>query len=86
MTSTEDKVRWCKEYFKDLLTHQSREKGDSPITGNEVNEAVKQFLGGRDELCLEFFKTLDIVGFSWLTYLCTVAGDLGWYVWIGRLG
>ena len=46
------------------------------ISGAEVAEVVKKLLGGRarvDEVRPEFLKTLDVVGLSWLTRLCTIA-------------
>ncbi|KAK3512631.1 hypothetical protein QTP70_018762 [Hemibagrus guttatus] len=50
---------------------------DSFITQAEVTEVVQQLLGGKalgvDEICLEYLKSLDVVGLSWLTRLCNIA-------------
>lgn len=60
---------------------------DSTITP-EVTEVVSKLLGGKlsgvDEICPEHLKSLDDVEPSWLTGLCSTAGQrsgtvpLGW--------
>ncbi|KAK3556526.1 hypothetical protein QTP70_009073 [Hemibagrus guttatus] len=50
---------------------------DSFITQAEVTEVVQQLLGGKapgvDEIRLDYLKSLDVVGLSWLTRLCNIA-------------
>ena len=91
LTSTRDVVDRWKEYFEDLLnptdTPSGKEAGPgdsgvgSPISGAEVAEVVRKFLGGRapgvDEVRPEFLKALDVVGLSWLTRLCSIAWTSG---------
>ncbi|TWW61017.1 hypothetical protein D4764_05G0011070 [Takifugu flavidus] len=88
LTSTRDAVDRWKEYFKDLLNTtnmpSSEEAGpgdlgtSSRISGAEVIEVVKKLLGGRapgvDDIHPEFLKAVDVVGLSWLTRLCNIAG------------
>ncbi len=61
----------------------------SSITRAEVTEVVKKFLGGKapgvDEIRPEYLKSLDVVGLSWLTHLCSIAWrsgtvPLGWQI------
>ncbi|KAK3552246.1 hypothetical protein QTP86_006094 [Hemibagrus guttatus] len=51
---------------------------DSFITQAEVTKVVQQLLGGKapgvDEIRPEYLKSLDVVGLSWLTRLCNIAG------------
>ncbi|KAK3568156.1 hypothetical protein QTP86_032700 [Hemibagrus guttatus] len=64
------------------LRREEPEAGDSEvdsfITQAEVTEVVQQLLGGKapgvDEIRPEYLKSLDIVGLSWLTRLCNIAG------------
>ncbi len=98
-TSTGDVVGRWKEYFEDLLNPavtssiEEAEAGGSEvassITRAEVTEVVKKLLGGKapgvDEICLEYLKSLDVVGLSWLTRLCNIAWrsgtvPLGWQI------
>uniref|UniRef100_A0A6Q2YL25 CARD domain-containing protein n=1 Tax=Esox lucius TaxID=8010 RepID=A0A6Q2YL25_ESOLU len=97
LTSTGDVVGRWKEYFKDLLNpavtssiEDAEAEGsevDSSITRAEVTEVVKKLLGGKapgvDEIRPEYLKSLDVVGLSWLTRLCSIAWrsgtvPLGW--------
>ncbi|KAK3525984.1 hypothetical protein QTP70_011818 [Hemibagrus guttatus] len=85
---TGDIVGWWKEYFEDLLNptdtpsieepEAEDSEVDSFITQAEVTEVVQQLLGGKapgvDEICPEYLKSLDVVGLSWLTRLCNIAG------------
>ncbi|KAK3527289.1 hypothetical protein QTP86_018597 [Hemibagrus guttatus] len=78
--------RW-KEYFEDLLNPTDTPSVEEPeaedsevdsfITQAEVTEVVQQLLGGKvpgvDEIRLEYLKSLDVVGLSWLTRLCNIA-------------
>ena len=80
-----------KEYFEDLLYPTDMPSGKeagpgnsgvgSPISGAEVAEMVRKFLGGRapgvDEVRPEFLKALDVVGLSWLTQFCSIARTSG---------
>ncbi|KAI3371579.1 hypothetical protein L3Q82_024147 [Scortum barcoo] len=54
---------------------------DSSITQAEVTEVVRKLLGGKapgvDEIRPEYLKSLDVVGLSWLTRLCSIAWRLG---------
>ena len=54
---------------------------DLSITQAEVPEVVKKLLGGKapglDEIRPEYFKSLDVVGLSWLTRLCSIAWRSG---------
>ena len=91
MTSTGDIVRWWKEYFEDLLNPADMlsieeagagdSEGDSFITQTEITEVVRKLLGGKalgvDEIHPEYLKSLDVVGVSWLTYLCSIALQSG---------
>ena len=91
LTSTGDVVGRWKEYFEDLLnpvvtsSEEEAESGgseaDSPITRAEVTEVVKKLLGGKapgvDEIRPEYLKSLDVVGLSWLTRLCSIAWQSG---------
>ncbi len=61
----------------------------SSITRAEVTEVVKKLLGGKapgvDEIRPEYLKSLDVVGLSWLTRLCSIAWrsgtvPLGWQI------
>lgn len=97
LTSTGDVVGRWKEYFEDLLNpavtssiEEAEAEGsevDSSITLAEVTEVVKKLLGGKapgvDEIRPEYLKSLDVVGLSWLTRLCSIAWrsgtvPLGW--------
>uniref|UniRef100_A0A671XIN0 Reverse transcriptase domain-containing protein n=1 Tax=Sparus aurata TaxID=8175 RepID=A0A671XIN0_SPAAU len=91
LTSTGDIVGRWKEYFEDLLNPtdtpsiEEAEAGDSAvdpsITQAEVTEVVRKLLGGKapgvDEIRPEYLKSLDVVGLSWLTRLCSVAWQSG---------
>ena len=91
LTSTGDIVEWWKEYFKDLLNPtdmssiEEAEAGDSEvdsfITQAEVTEVVGKLLGGKapgvDEIRPEYLKSLDVVGLSWLTHLCSITWQSG---------
>ena len=91
MTSTGDIVGRWKEYFEDLLNPtdmssiEEAEAGDSEvdsfITQAKVTEVVGKLLGGKapgvDEIRPEYLKSLDVVGLSWLTRLCSIAWQLG---------
>uniref|UniRef100_A0A8C6S4J5 Reverse transcriptase domain-containing protein n=1 Tax=Neogobius melanostomus TaxID=47308 RepID=A0A8C6S4J5_9GOBI len=97
LTSTGDVVGWWKEYFEDLLnptvtsSDEEAEAGDSEggssITQAEVTEVVRKLLGGKapgaDEIRLEYLKSLDVVGLSWLTRLCNIEWRSGTVPWIG---
>ncbi|KAI3356768.1 hypothetical protein L3Q82_003449 [Scortum barcoo] len=54
---------------------------DSSITQAEVTEVVRKLLSGKapgvDEIRPEYLKSLDVVGLSWLTRLCSIAWRLG---------
>ncbi len=99
LTSTGDVVGRWKEYFEDLLNPavtssiEEAEAGGlevaSSITRAEVTEVVKKLLGGKapgvDEIRPEYLRSLDVVGLSWLTRLCNIAGwsgtvPLGWQI------
>uniref|UniRef100_A0A8C9VLN8 Reverse transcriptase domain-containing protein n=1 Tax=Scleropages formosus TaxID=113540 RepID=A0A8C9VLN8_SCLFO len=88
LTSAEDVLGRWKEYFEDLLNPSNTPsieegdlEGDSSITLAEVAEVVKKLLGGKapgvDEIRPEFLKSLDVVGLSWLTRLCSIAWSSG---------
>ena len=91
LTSTGDIVGRWKEYFEDLLNPtdmpsiEEAEAGDSEvdsfITQAEVTEVVGKLLGGKapgvDEIRPEYLKSLDVVGLSWLTRLCSIAWQSG---------
>ncbi|TWW56347.1 hypothetical protein D4764_08G0003340 [Takifugu flavidus] len=91
LNSTRDVVDRWKEYFEDLLNPtnmpSSEEVGPrdlgigSHISGAEVAEVVKKFLGGEAlgvaEIRPEILKALDVVGLSWLTRLCNIAWSSG---------
>ena len=91
MTSTGDIVGRWKEYFEDLLNPidtpsiEEAEAGDSEvdpfITQAEVTEVVRKLLSGKapgvDEICPEYLKSLDVVGLSWLTRLCSIVWQSG---------
>ncbi|KAK3560274.1 hypothetical protein QTP86_004203 [Hemibagrus guttatus] len=91
LVSTGDIVGWWKEYFEDLLNPTDMPSVEEPeaedsevdsfITQAEVTEVVQQLLGGRapgvDEIRPEYFKSLDVVGLSWLTCLCNIAWRSG---------
>ena len=51
---------------------------DSYITQAEVTEVVGRLLNGTapgvDESRADYFKSLDVVGLSWLTRLCSIGG------------
>ncbi|KAI3359803.1 hypothetical protein L3Q82_014179, partial [Scortum barcoo] len=58
----------------------------------EVTEVVRKLLGGKapgvDEIRPEYLKSLDVVGLSWLTRLCSIAWRSGtvpleWQTWGG---
>ena len=82
--------RW-KDYFEDLLnptdmlSMEEAEAGhsevDSFITQTEVTEVVRKLLSGKapgvDEVCPEYLKSLDVVGLSWLTRLCSITWQSG---------
>ncbi|KAK3514795.1 hypothetical protein QTP70_032195, partial [Hemibagrus guttatus] len=86
LASTGDIVGRWKEYLEDLLNptdtpsveepEAEDSKVDSFITQAEVTEVVQQLLGGKapgmDEIRPEYFKSLDVVGLSWLTRLCNI--------------
>ncbi|KAK3506039.1 hypothetical protein QTP70_003193, partial [Hemibagrus guttatus] len=88
LASTGDIVGRWKEYFEDLLNPTDTPSVEEPevedsevdsfITQAEVTEVVQQLLGskapGVDEICPEYLKSLDVVGLSWLTRLCNIAG------------
>ncbi len=99
LTSTGDVIGRWKEYFEDLLNPavkssiEEAEAGGSEvassITRAEVTEVVKKLLGGKapgvDEIRPEYLKSLDVVGLSWLTHLCSIAWrsgivPLGWQI------
>lgn len=74
-----------KEYFLNLCGG-GRDRADlevgSFITKVVVTEAVKQLCSssstpGADEICHKFFKVLDVVGLSWLIWLCNSAWTSG---------
>ena len=54
---------------------------DSFITQAEVTEVVQKLLSGKapgvDEIHPEYLKSLDVVGLSWLTRLCSIAWQSG---------
>ena len=54
---------------------------DSFITQAEVTEVVQKLLSGKepgvDEIRPEYLKSLDVVGLSWLTRLCSIAWQSG---------
>ncbi|KAK3507784.1 hypothetical protein QTP70_000373 [Hemibagrus guttatus] len=91
LASTRDIVGRWKEYFKDLLNpidtpsveepEAEDSEVDSFITQTELAEVVQQLLGGKaqgvDEIRLEYLKSLDVVGLSWLTCLCNIAWRSG---------
>uniref|UniRef100_A0A3B3HV32 Reverse transcriptase domain-containing protein n=1 Tax=Oryzias latipes TaxID=8090 RepID=A0A3B3HV32_ORYLA len=91
LTLTGDIVGRWKEYFEDLLNPTdtpSFEEAESEdfgvslsITRADVTEVVKELLGGRapgvDEVRPEYLKSLDAVGVSWLTRLCSIAWQSG---------
>uniref|UniRef100_A0A3P9I175 Reverse transcriptase domain-containing protein n=1 Tax=Oryzias latipes TaxID=8090 RepID=A0A3P9I175_ORYLA len=91
LTSTGDIVGRWKEYFEDLLNPTdtpSFEEAEGEdfgvglsITRAEVTEVVNELLGGKapgvDEVRPEHLKSLDAVGVSWLTRLCSVAWRSG---------
>ncbi|CAM4608815.1 unnamed protein product [Leuciscus chuanchicus] len=91
LTSTGDVIGRWKEYFKDLLNpadtfsiEEAEAEGsevDSSIIQAEVTEVVKKLLGGKapgvDEIHPEYLKSLDVVGLSWLTPLCSIAWQSG---------
>ncbi|XDV32946.1 hypothetical protein PO909_003592 [Leuciscus waleckii] len=79
-----------KEYFEDLLNptvssiEEAEAEGsevDSSITQAEVTKAVKKLLGGKapgvDEIRPEYLKSMEVVGLSWLTRLCSIAWRSG---------
>ena len=79
LTSTGDIVGRWKEYFEDLLNPtdtpsiEEAEAGDSEvdsfITQAEVTEV--------EEIHPEYLKSLDVVGLSWLTRLCSITWQSG---------
>uniref|UniRef100_A0A671XNI3 Endonuclease/exonuclease/phosphatase domain-containing protein n=1 Tax=Sparus aurata TaxID=8175 RepID=A0A671XNI3_SPAAU len=83
LTSTGDIVGRWKEYFEDLLNPadtpsiEEAEAGDSEvdpsITQAEVTEVVRKLLSGK----APYLKSLDVVGLSWLTRLCSIAWQSG---------
>ncbi|KAK3572793.1 hypothetical protein QTP86_007398 [Hemibagrus guttatus] len=89
LASTGDIVGWWKEYFEDLHNPTDTPSVEEPeaedsevdsfITQAEVTEVVQQLLGGKapgvDEIRSEYLKSLDVVGLSWLTHLCNIAGS-----------
>ncbi|KAI3364865.1 hypothetical protein L3Q82_001049 [Scortum barcoo] len=92
LTSAGDIVRQWKEYFEDLLnptdtpSTEEAEAGDSEvdssITQAKVTEVVCKLLGGKalwvdERSTLSTFKSLDVVGLSWLTCLCIIAWRSG---------
>ncbi|KAI3365343.1 hypothetical protein L3Q82_010131 [Scortum barcoo] len=92
LTSTGDIVGRWKKYFEDLLnptdlpSNEEAEAGvsevDSSITQAEVTEVVHEAprsgkAPGVDEIRPEYLKSLDVVGLSWLTRLCSIAWRLG---------
>ncbi|KAK3532843.1 hypothetical protein QTP70_000267 [Hemibagrus guttatus] len=91
LASTGDIVGRWKEYFEDLLNptdtpsieepEAEDSEVDSFITQAEVTEVVQQLLGGKalgvDEIRLEYLKSLDVEGLSWLTRLCNIAWRSG---------
>ncbi|KAK3544536.1 hypothetical protein QTP86_015589 [Hemibagrus guttatus] len=91
LVSTGDIVGRWKEYFKDLLNPTDMPSEEEPeaedsevdsfITQAEVTEVVQQLLGGKapgvDEIRPEYLKSLDVVGLSWLTHLCSIAWQSG---------
>ncbi|KAK3510524.1 hypothetical protein QTP70_009126 [Hemibagrus guttatus] len=86
LASTGDIVGWWKEYFEDLLNPTDTPSVEEPeaedsevdsfITQAEVTEVVQQLLSGKaqgvDEIRPEYLKSLDVVGLSWLTRLCSI--------------
>ncbi|KAK3547897.1 hypothetical protein QTP70_000353 [Hemibagrus guttatus] len=91
LASTADIVgRWI-EYFGDLLNPTETPSVEEPeaedsevdsfITQAEVTEVVQKLLGGKapgvDKIRPEYFKSLDVVGLSWLTCLCNIAWRSG---------
>uniref|UniRef100_A0A671UIZ1 Endonuclease/exonuclease/phosphatase domain-containing protein n=1 Tax=Sparus aurata TaxID=8175 RepID=A0A671UIZ1_SPAAU len=100
LTSTGDIVGRWKEYFEDLLNPtdtpsiEEAEAGDSEvdpsITQAEVTEVVRKLLSGKapgvDEIRPEYLKSLDVVGLSWLTRLCSIAWQSGTVPRTGRPG
>ncbi|XDV43830.1 hypothetical protein PO909_012233 [Leuciscus waleckii] len=91
LTSTGDIVGRWKEYFEDFLNptdtssiEEAEAEGsevNSSITQAEVTEIVKKLFGGKapgvDEIRHEYLKSLDVVGLSWLTRLCSIAWRSG---------
>ncbi|KAI3364202.1 hypothetical protein L3Q82_010810 [Scortum barcoo] len=65
----------------DLPSNEEAEAGDSEvdssITQAEVTEVVRKLRSGKapgvDEIRPEYLKSLDVVGLSWLTRLCSIA-------------
>ncbi|KAI3351692.1 hypothetical protein L3Q82_020527 [Scortum barcoo] len=55
--------------------------GFRPSPKPEVTEVVRKLLGGKapgvDEIRPEYLKSLDVVGLSWLTCLCSIAWRSG---------
>ena len=80
-----------KEYFDDLFNPtdmtsiEEAEAGisevDSFIAQAEVTEVVRKLLSGKapgvDEIHPEYLSSLDVVGLSWLTHLCSIAWQSG---------
>ncbi|KAM9358371.1 uncharacterized protein ABDE67_003862 [Symphorus nematophorus] len=91
LTSTGDIVGRWKEYFEDLLNptdtpsleeaEAEDSEVDSFITQAEVTEVVRKLPSGKapgvDEIRPEYLKSLDVVGLSWLTRLCSIAWQSG---------
>lgn len=82
LTSTEDVVRYCQEYFEDLLNPTDRSSVEETESGDEGDDSsISGLLGGRasgvDEVRPEFLKTLDVVRLSWLTRLYNVVWRSG---------
>uniref|UniRef100_A0AAV2JNG5 Reverse transcriptase domain-containing protein n=1 Tax=Knipowitschia caucasica TaxID=637954 RepID=A0AAV2JNG5_KNICA len=91
LTSTGDIVGRWKEYFEVLLNPpvtssvqeaETEDVGaDTSISLAEVTRVVGSLHGGKapgvDEIRSDYLKSLDVVGLSWLTRLCSIAWQSG---------
>uniref|UniRef100_A0AAV2MQG6 ribonuclease H n=1 Tax=Knipowitschia caucasica TaxID=637954 RepID=A0AAV2MQG6_KNICA len=91
LTSTGDIVGRWKEYFEVLLNPPATSSvqeaeaedvgADTSISLAEVTKVVGSLHGGKapgvDEIRPDYLKSLDVVGLSWLTRLCSIAWRSG---------
>ncbi|XP_008319498.1 carbohydrate sulfotransferase 15-like [Cynoglossus semilaevis] len=91
LTSTGDVVGRWKEYFEDLINPTDTSSvevaeaedsaADPPMSCTEVTEVIKKLLGGKapgvDEICPQYLRSLDVVGLSGLTHLCSIVWQSG---------